>query len=177
MIAIKSMFPQGTKLDAVVLSQLLSDSEVLSTNATLGTILREATRKVLVAQAIARNGGKDFPKGGSHYTTGSGNFQKMNNSIAESIGVPVGLHTHSADAQIEQELGGMRQAVETRMTLSDGSTPRIEFDWTKIDPARLKYHLGNASAPQRYRAMQSGLLTFAAKLREEPPIDDIQYFG
>lgn len=177
MIAIKSMFPENTKLDSTVLSQLLSNSEVLTENTTLGRILQEATRKVFVAQAIAKNGGKDFPKGGSHYTTGSGSFQKINNSIAESIGVPVGLHTHSADAQLEQELGKMREEVETRMSLSDGSIARIEFDWTKIDPGSLKYNLGNASAPQRYKAMRSGLLTFAAKIQEGPSVDDVQYFG
>ena len=172
MVAIESMFPQGTKLDGGALSQLLGNSDVLSTNATLAALLQEATRKVMVALAIAKSGGKDFPKGGSHYTTGYGNFQAINNRLADMIGVPTGLHAHSADARIEQELGAIKQQVETRMVLPDGSTTRIGFDWTKINSGGLRYNLGNASAPQRYKAMKTGLLTFTSKAQVEASTRD-----
>ncbi|MEI6170086.1 MAG: hypothetical protein WCP56_03790 [Candidatus Saccharibacteria bacterium] len=164
---LEAFFPEGTKLDEKSLLALLKDNETLAGNKYLQSLLSEGVRKVLVAEAIKKNGGKDFPKGGAHYTTGGNDFQLKNNQLADELGVSTGLHANSADHGLEQATWEQKNKVETRVPLPDGSSERIEFDWTSIESGSIRYWLAMASPAQRQKAMATGLLTFSDKAKQK----------
>ena len=148
------------------MQSLLENPDLLASNATLNNLLSESLRKILVATAIRKQGGK-VVKGGAHYTFDSG-FQAMSNSLAERIGVSAGLHTHMPESNFERAYGEALHSAQERLSSSNSESRTADFNWPKYDSSGMWYWLSRSPAQTRMRAMQMGILTYAKKVPTRP---------
>ena len=147
------------------LSDLLANPDILGSNNTLRTLLKESIRKVLVSMAIKKQGGQ-VVRGGSNYTFDT-DFQNKTIELAKRIGVPVGLHSNMPEAIFERNYGEALYRAQERATIDD-VTHVTDFNWPKFDSSRTWYWLSRSSSQTRARAMELGLVTFAKKQPRKP---------
>jgi hypothetical protein len=166
--AIHKVFVEGGSIQA-----LLEDADLLANNTTFNNLLSESLRKILVAAAIRKQGGK-VVKGGAHYTFDS-NFQAISNGLAKKIGVSTALHTYMPESDFE---GAYRKALydaQEKLSNSNREPHIADFNWPKYDSSSMWYWLSRSPAQTRMRAIQMGLLTYAKKrkLYQQPSYDDV----
>jgi hypothetical protein len=148
------------------MQSLLENPNLLASNVTFNNLLSESLRKILVATAIRKQGGK-VVKGGPHYTYDS-EFQEMSNKLADTIGVSAGLHSHMPESKFESAYGEALYRAQERLSSPDGESHVADFNWPKYDSSGMWYWLSRSPAQTRMRAMQMGILTYAKKARVSP---------